>query len=401
MNTFITDELIKSLIEKYGSPLYIYSEKIIKDNIRELKGLCSLPNMRINYAVKANNNPYILNIILKNNMKVDSTGLGEVYINRKVGFPDNMIYVVGNNFTRRELKQLTAMNLQISIDSIDQLMMIGEIAPGYQNLMIRVNPNFGAGENQNVITGGSKTKFGIDYNQFARCIEILEKYKLKLIGINQHIGSSYLQAESLLKGVSTLLKFIKSNNLNDLEIINFGGGFGFNYKHQLNKESMDFAYIRRELKEQFTEFLQDYGNKEVSFEFEPGRYVVANSGILVGEVTSLKERDNHLYVGTNVGFNNLIRPTLYNSYHHISFITNNKIEREISVVGNMCESGDYLCKNRNIVAPELDDVIIVHDVGAYGYVMSSNFNSRLKPIELMIANNQVQLIRPIQTNEQL
>lgn len=399
---FFYNHQIQELVASYGSPIYLYSKQRIEANIKVLMELCTLSNMRINYAVKANSNPDILKIILEHNMKVDSTGLGEVYINESVGFSNQMIYVVGNNFTVQELKELVGKNLVISIDSVDQLIQLGKIAPGYSKLMLRVNPDFGAGPNANVITGGNKTKFGIDYQDITQCLEIIGQYNLTLIGINQHIGSAYLEHESLIKGVKTLLDFISTNKLNNLKIINFGGGFGFNYQHLINDEKMNFKILKTALNQMFTQFLDTYDNPDVSLEFEPGRFIVANSAVLIGEVTSLKTRDNHLYVGTNLGFNNFMRPLLYNAYHHISFITENTNIQQISVVGNICESGDYLCHNRQLITPNIEDIAIVHDVGAYGYAMSSNFNSRLRPIEIMIEEDQsLKIIRPRETYEQL
>ncbi len=398
----INDELITQLVEKYGSPLYIYNEQEIINNIQNLKNLCNLPNFKINYAVKANSNMTILRIIKENGLKVDATGYGEVYVNLQAGFDKSQIYVVGNNLSKSELKQLVDNSIIISIDSLDQLQTLAEIAPNYQYVMLRLNPSFGAGANERVITGGVNTKFAIDYDDINQALGIIKKYNMRLYGVNQHIGSAYLEAESLLASVNSLLSVIKQYSLNDLHIINFGGGFGVNYERRHNDLKMDFTHLNVKLTKTFANFLADYPNNNVSLEFEPGRYIVATSAILVGEVCSLKKRGNKNIVGTNLGFNNMIRPTLYDAYHEIEVITSNSEQIVADVVGNVCESGDHMCKGQVITRPNRGDLLVVHDVGAYGYSMASNYNSRPKPAEIMIMKDgSYKQIRARQSYQQL
>lgn len=399
---FITDEKIKELITEFGSPIYIYSENEIKNNINILSGLCDLKNFKLNYATKANSNIEVLKLMKKNHLKVDATGMGEIYINKKAGFDKDNMYVIGNNFAKDELLELLNEDILISADSLDQIEMIGKLKPGFNKLMIRLNPSFGAGKSWRVLTGGKKTKFGIDYEDLNQALSIIQAHDMKLIGINQHIGSDYLEHESLINGVETLLNYIQENNLNYLDVIDFGGGFGLNYMRNHNGLGMDMEILSKKLTDVFNEFLSTYPNKEVSLEFEPGRFLVASAGILVGTVTSIKDRDGKKIIGTDLGFTNFIRPTLYDAYHEVGVITDNEIINCCDIVGNICESGDYISRNRTHVVPSIEDNIIVYDTGAYGYCLASNYNNRLKPCELMITSTgEIKLIRRRQTYKDL
>ncbi len=395
----IDNNLIKDLVQTHQTPMYVYDKQKIEDNINTIKNITSCQNVEINYAVKANSNLHILKLIKDHGMKVDSTGYGEYMINKHAGFNNSDIYVVCNNLTAEELLLLATEQINISVDSIDQLKTLNQVAPGYQHVMLRVNPTFGAGDNESIITGGDKHKFGIDQEYLMPCIDYIHQNGMKLVGINQHIGSLNLDYKMITTAVSQLIDLILENSI-IVDIINFGGGFGIDYNH-LTKQSIDFSCLKDELDDLFARFLNVYPNKDVSLQFEPGRFIVANSSILVGTVTSIKRRGNDIYVGTDLGFSQLARPTMYDSYHHISFISENELKRECHVVGNMCESGDYLCKSRKLVIPDIGDLVIVHDVGAYGYSMASNFNNRLRPVEIMVDNGQTKVIRKRETIEDL
>lgn len=402
IDKFVNENILEEIAREYGTPFYLYDESTILTNIDKLQKISKLPNYKINYAVKANSNVEILKIMNKKGLKVDATGYGELYINQHAGFSNKSIYVVGNNFTKKEMKKLAKENVLISFDSLEQIKMFGEICPNYEKVMIRLNPNFGAGANKNVVTGGKKTKFAIDYSDFDEANEIAKACNLKIIGINQHIGSAYLEHESLIKGVKTLLDFIIEKEINDLEVIDFGGGFGLDYERNHRTKEMDFEVLTNDLNEVFEIFLTKYQNKEVSLEFEPGRYIVASAGILVGEITSTKERGGINYIGTNLGFNNLIRPVLYGAYHEVEILTDSTEMTLTNVVGNLCESGDFMCENRKLPKGQIEDLVVVYDTGAYGYCLASNYNSRLRPIELMITKNkEVKVIRKRETLEDL
>ncbi len=394
MDKYITDKLLEELVEKYGTPFYLYDQQTIINRINQMKQMVELPNVQINYATKANSNLEILKIMQAAGLKADATGLGEVYVNKQAGFTDEQIYVVGNNFSQQELSELAKQNLPISLDAIEQIEWLNQVAPCYQKVLIRVNPSFGAGDNASIITGGDQHKFGIDICDIPKALELLDKNKMKLIGINQHIGSLNLNYHSIVEAVKELIAIVQGFELNDLEVINFGGGFGINYYRRHYFEELNFKSLSEELTKILKTFLQKYPNKNVSLEFEPGRFLTAEAGVLIGQVTSIKKRGGIYYIGTDLGFSNFLRPTLYDSYHELEFLTANEKVRKCNVVGNMCESGDYLAQNRELTIPAVGDTVIVYDTGAYGFSMASNYNNKLKPIELLLNNEStVEVIR--------
>ncbi len=402
MNNYSSDERITEIASEYGTPMYIYDQGTIERQIDRMQNLVDNNNVHINYATKANSNPHILKIMRDKGLKADATGSGEVFLNKHAGFANEMIYVVGNNFTTAELTNLVEQNLVISLDSIEQIDLLNEVAPKYQKVMFRVNPSFGAGDNESIITGGNKHKFGIDIIDLLMAIEKIKMYEMKLVGINQHIGSLNLNYKTIVEAVKELIAIIKTYKLDDLSIVNFGGGFGINYYRRHYFEELDFDNLAKELTGILNQFIMEYPNKEVSLEFEPGRFLVAESGVLIGRVTSIKDRGGLIYVGTDLGFNNFIRPTLYDSYHEVDFLTTNTEVRKCNVVGNMCESGDYIVRNRDMIVPNVGDLVVVYDTGAYGFCMSSNYNNKLKPIELLIDNNnEVRVIRQRETYNDL
>lgn len=395
----INYKTIEKLANEYNTPLYIYDQEQLNANIEKMKAVSSHPNLKINYATKANSNIEILKLIKDHGLNADCTGYGEYFINRKAGFRSDQTYAVANNLTSEEMILLTNEEINISVDSIDQLLLLNKVAPQYQHVMIRINPSFGAGENASIITGGTKHKFGIDVEDLEFCLNFIKANQLKLVGLNQHIGSLNLDYRSITTAVNELLIIINNYELYDLQVINFGGGFGIDYTHQ--SSGLDFGSLKLELDQLFNQFMSSYPNQNVSLQFEPGRYIVANSSILVGTVTSIKKRGSDIYIGTDLGFSQLIRPTMYGSYHHVEFISDNELTRHCHVVGNMCESGDYICKDRKLVVPDVGQLIIVYDTGAYGYSMSSNFNNRLRPAEVMINRSEYRLIRRRETVEDL
>ncbi len=398
----IDNEKLKQLVKTYNTPMYLYDKEVIEQSILDIKKLKVCDNVLMGYATKANNNKYILDIIKNHNFKFDACSIGEVKQNLNANIDLDDIYVVCNNVSIAELKELLELDIIISVDSIDQLKTLIEINPSFQKLCLRVNPSIGAGENDAIVTGGYNHKFGIDIGDLNYALELINKSDVKLIGINQHIGSLNLDYNDFVMSINELLSVVTSFNLDNLEIINFGGGFGINYnRHDNDNTYLDLDILSDKIDLIFKKFLAGYKNQEVSLCFEPGRYIVATSSILVGEVTSIKHRSDNIYIGTNLGFNNFMRPTLYDSYHHVEIISDNSEKQKLSVVGNMCESGDYICKDRELILPNVGDLVVVYDTGAYGYCMANNYNSRLKPIEILKDCDEFSVIRERQKIEDL
>ncbi|MFW5982231.1 MAG: diaminopimelate decarboxylase [Halanaerobiaceae bacterium] len=400
----IREDKAFELIEKYGSPLYVYNEDILRKRCRELKNLLPDRNFRVNYSAKANTNLEILKIVRDEGLDVDAMSPGEIYIEEKAGFTSDRILYISNNVSAEEMKFAIERGINVSVDSLSQLELYGELNPG-GDVVVRFNPGLGVGHHEKVTTGGKKTKFAVQKEFIPQVKEILKKYDLNLVGINQHMGSLFLNGDKYIEGVQNLFAIAKE--FPGLDFVDIGGGFGIPY-HE-NEERLDLEDLGQKLDKVFAEFIAEYDNKDIVLKIEPGRYIVAESGILLGEVYSIKENYGVKYIGTDLGFNVLMRPMLYNSYHQIQILKhpdNKDHEKDltelVNIAGNICESGDLIAKERELPIIHEGDIIEVMDAGAYGFVMSSNYNCRLRPAEVLIDSNGIdRLIRKRDTLEDL
>lgn len=379
-------ETPKTLIEQYGSPVYVYNEKILRQRCRELKSLINYPNFVVDYSMKANSNPALLKILHEEGVEIDVVSAGEIYIAELAGFTPDKLFFVCNNISTEEMIYALDKGIRISVDSLSQLEQFGKISP-HSKVAIRINPGIGAGHHSKVITAGKATKFGINCDMLEEIKEICLKYDLTISGINQHIGSLFLNDEQFLESIQLLFNFC--HNFPDLDFIDFGGGFGIPYRK--DEKRLDLKTLGIKLDNYIQDFIFDYG-KKLQFRIEPGRYIVAETCSLLGTVFSKKENNSIPYIGTDLGFNVLMRPILYDSYHEIN-IYRNGIEvsdsetEEVTIVGNICESGDILAHNRALPPVQIGDIICVRNTGAYGHSMSSNYNSRLRPAEVLITSS--------------
>lgn len=373
-----------TLAEKYGTPLYVYNEQLFRERCRELKNLVTYPNFSVNYSVKANGNLSLLKIAKEEGLKVDAMSPGEIYVEQLAGFAPEDILYISNNVSADEMQYAISRNIMISVDSLSQLEMYGTLNPGGK-VCVRFNPEVGAGHHEKVITGGKKTKFGVAISDIPKVKDILEQHDLTLAGINQHIGSLFMDGDKYIEGAMSILTIARS--FENLEFIDMGGGFGIPYKKLASQPRLDLKHLGERLDKVLHDFAKEYG-KEVTFKIEPGRYISAECGVLLGGVHSIKENFGITYVGTDVGFNVLKRPVMYDSHHDIEVYRKENIPSSkslpVTVVGNICESGDILAKDRLLPEMMLGDVIGILDAGAYGYCMASNYNNRLRPAEVLI-----------------
>lgn len=398
MNDFLTKEECFRLIEKYGSPLYVYDENTLRKRSKEMMDLLPNKKLVVDYSIKANTNIELVKIIKSEGLHVDAMSPGEVAFEKKAGYKNNEIMYVCNNISESEMKEIIKEEILISVDSLSQLEMYGKLNPNGE-VIVRFNPGVGAGHHEKVVTGGHHTKFGVQREFIDDVKKILNKYNLKLVGINQHIGSLFLDYNSYIEGVKNILEIASS--FKGLKLIDLGGGFGVPYNHE---ERLDLKKLSIELDKVLSAFLDNYDNKDVIFYIEPGRYVVCEAGILIGSVTSVKENYNTNYLGCDIGFNILMRPILYDSYHEIKVLqkNSNDLKETYTVVGNICESGDILGSDRLLDKASVGDAIIVYNTGAYGYSMSSNYNLRSRPAEVLITiDHKDKLIRKRDTIEDM
>ncbi len=395
------------LVREYGSPLYVYNENILRTRCRDLLGLSSHPGFRVNYSAKANTNPALLRIIREEGCVADAMSPGELYLNQSAGFtPDELLYVC-NNVSGEELAAAVDAGLIVSVDSLAQLDLLGRTRPGCR-AMIRLNPGIGAGHHQKVITAGKKTKFGISPASLHEVFDIVNDHKMRLAGLNQHIGSLFMESEDYLNAMDVLLgiasQLRSEGHLNDLEILDFGGGFGIPYHKYEKQPRLDLAALGRGIHRRITEWSAQ--NKyEGRFYVEPGRYISAECCVLLGTVTATKRNAETTYAGSDLGFNVLMRPVLYDAFHDIEIYRGTAPENKTiaqTIVGNICESGDILAHNRELPPLKENDILGVLDAGAYGYVMASTYNSRPRPAEVLITSGGTpKLIRRRETLQDL
>lgn len=388
----------KKLIEQFGSPLYVYNESILRQRCTDMKSLTTYPNFTVNFSAKANSNLAFLQIVNDMGLSVDAMSPGEMFVELKAGFTPDRIFYISNNVTKEEMQYAIDHNVTISVDSLSQLEQYGQLNPN-SNVAIRFNPGVGAGHHENVVTGGKKTKFGVNVCDVDKVHELTKQYNLTVIGINQHIGSLFMDTDSYIEGAKMALEVAK--HFDTLQFVDFGGGFGIPYRKQENEQPFDLQELSSKLTPFLHDFAKEYG-KQLTFKIEPGRYISAECGVLLGTVTATKTNDVIDYIGCDIGFNVLARPVMYDSHHDIEIYTDNTDKKPFTVVGNICETGDILAKDYILPIPTVGDTIGLMDAGAYGFVMSSNYNNRLRPAEVLIREDgSVTLIRKRDTLEQL
>lgn len=392
----------RELLDTYGSPLYVYNETILRERCREMAQLIKYPRFKVNYSIKANSNLVLLKIVRKEGIDADAMSPGEIRVLTAAGFKPNQIFYIGNNVSGDEMRYAIERDILVSVDSVSQLRKFGKLNPGGK-VAVRFNPGVGAGHHEKVVTGGVNTKFGVVPDLVAEVKTVLQEYNLTLSGINQHIGSLFMDPGVYLTGVEGLLEI--AAQFEGLDFIDFGGGFGSPYRNQAGEKRLDIAELGAGLEERLTSWAGSYGSQPL-FKVEPGRYLVAECGVLLGTVHGVKKSYATKYVGTDLGFNVLTRPVLYGSHHDIEVYRRNPggfINKEVvTVVGNICESGDIIAKDRELPVMEEGDILGVMDAGAYGYAMSSNYNNRLRPAEVLIkTNGEPVLIRRRETLDDL
>jgi len=392
------------LAQEYGTPLYVYNEGILRDRMQKMAHLISYPGFTANYSIKTNSNLSILKIALDEGLNADAMSPGEIFLLLKAGFPKERIFYVSNNVSAAELQYAVDQGVVISLDSLSQLELFGKINRGGR-CAVRLNPGYGAGHHEKVITAGKKTKFAISESDVPEIFRIAAKYDLKIIGINQHIGSLFMDGTPFMLAVEQFLKI--AMRFDNLEFVDFGGGFGIPYHKLSGEQEFDITAFGAALEKVVEDWSARYG-KRVVFKSEPGRYIAAEGGVLLGTVNAQKNNSGVKYIGTDAGMNVLIRPAMYNSWHDIEVYRNGTLvddshkTEKVTVVGNICESGDILAKERELPEISENDVLCVLDAGAYGYSMCSNYNSRLRPAEVLIGlDGEPRLIRRRDTLEDL
>jgi len=392
-------------LAKYDTPLYVISETRIRDNFRRVREALTknYGKNRIYYACKANTNLSVLKILASEGAYIDTVSPGEVFLALKAGFSPDRILFTGTSARNDELQELTKSEVNINVDSLSQLdRVLARSKP--ELLSFRINPEIGAGHHDHCITAGKNAKFGIWEEDAAKGYAIAKKAGVKRFGIHMHIGSGILNTEPFALALDKLLNIAGAIHEQvgvEFEFIDMGGGLGVPYRPE--EPDLDLACFSDILLSLFKKRVAEYGLGEPVFCVEPGRYLVADASILLTTVNTLKVTPFKKYVGVDAGFNTLVRPTMYGSYHHI--LVANKLDapkREIyDVAGPICESGDLLAKDRKLPKINEGDVLAVLNAGAYGFAMSSQYNSRPRAAEVLVKEGKIALVRTREKNEDL
>ncbi|MDP2642442.1 MAG: diaminopimelate decarboxylase [Candidatus Peregrinibacteria bacterium] len=378
------NQLVK-IAQKLGTPIYIYNANTIKQKCKELKQ--NLKGINLYYACKANSNPEIIKIVYKEGFGIETVSPGEIAIAHKAGVPISKITFTCGSIDKNEIISVAKQGIRIHLDSLNQVEIFGKHFKG-REVSVRLNLMVGAGHHSHVITGGPDSKFGIDISQIKELKKLAHKYNLHVTGLHQHIGSNVLNAGTFLKGVKAM--FDTAILFPELNHLDFGGGFGVPYRPE--EKPFDVKKFAVDMKKQIENFNKKYG-KRIRISFEPGRYLVAESGSLLVKLTDIKYNPTKTFVGVNSGMNHLIRPAIYDSYHEIINISNPSGKKiKVTIAGNICESGDVFAKDRIITKPKIGDILEIKNTGAYGYAMSSEYNSRPKPKEFLMMGDKIKRI---------
>jgi len=396
-NLYFDGFSVKELADKYDTPLYLMSEKRIRDNYDRLYGALvnNYKYVRIYYAAKANTNLNVLKILHSQGAYLDTVSPGEVFLALSAGYTPDRIMFTGTSVRNDELKMLADANITINIDSQSEMDRLLKISVP-QILSVRVNPEVGAGHHDHCITAGPESKFGLWEEEVIQAYAIAQRARVGRFGIHMHIGAGVLEPEPYIAAVEKLLsiaKRVKKEVGINFEFIDIGGGLGVPYKPE--DTELDVAAFSNKVVNLFKNKVKDYGLGKPYLFVEPGRYLVCDSTILLTTVNTVKVTPAHKYVGVDAGFNTLIRPTMYGSYHPILVANKlNEPEKETySIAGPICESGDLLAKDRQLPEIQEGDLLAVLNAGAYGYSMSSQYNSRPRAAEVMIRGGKPVIIR--------
>tara|TARA_R110002110_G_scaffold357213_1_gene566647 strand:+ start:4655 stop:5863 length:1209 start_codon:yes stop_codon:yes gene_type:complete len=380
------------LAKKYGSPLYVYdTDKIISQYNRITDAFSKVKNVKINYAVKALSNISILKIFNQLGSGLDTVSVQEVQLGLAAGvLPENIIFTP-NGVSLEEIEEVAELGVQINIDNLSILELFGQKHPNIP-VCVRINPHVMAGGNSKISVGHIDSKFGISMYQVPLIKRVMENTNMRINGIHMHTGSDILDIDTFLRATEIL--FDVANQFENLDFIDFGSGFKVPYKE--GDISTDIEQLGKQLTKRFNDFCKDYG-KELTLMFEPGKYLVSESGFFLAKVNVIKQTTSTVFAGVDSGFNHLVRPMMYDSYHHITNISNPKgRERYYSVVGYICET-DTFGNNRRINEITEEDILCFHNAGAYCFSMASNYNSRFKPAEVMVYNGKDYVIRKRET----
>jgi diaminopimelate decarboxylase len=380
----------------YGLPLYVYDGGRIEQQYDKLINAFNTVNVKIKYACKALNNTAILKILKNKGSGLDTVSLNEIKLGLRAGYKPEDIIFTPNCVGIEEIQEAVQLGVHINIDNISILEQFGHLYGNSVPCCIRINPHILAGGNAKISTGHIDSKFGISVYQLRHVLRVVKTNNITVNGLHMHTGSDILDAGVFLQGAEIL--FDSAKDFPDLQFLDFGSGFKVAYKP--GDITTDIDDLGEVLSERFKAFCKEYG-RELELWFEPGKFLVSEAGYFLVKVNVLKQTTATVFVGVDSGLNHLIRPMLYDGYHHIVNISNpNGKQRIYTVVGNICET-DTFGWDRKLDEVSEGDILCFLNAGAYGMTMSSNYNARVRPAEVLIYNGKHHLIRKRESFEDL
>ena len=405
-SSFLSLELASKLINEFGLPLYVYSEESIVNQCNKILNAASLfEDANFYYAAKANSNPSIIRSVYETGFGLEIVSIGEAKLALKMNLDPSRLFFSPVFASEEDIAFSVNNKILLNIGDVNTLhryaLYVKENRITDRKISLRFNLGFGAGFNEKVITAGENSKFGIYEDIIPKVLSFCKENEIRIIGAHNHIGSNIIDDTELRNSVNSLCNAVEKYNI-DVDFINIGGGFGIDYSNPENQFYLNslFKFALEKVSN-----LSSKMNRKISFRAEPGRFIVANSGILLVKVRSAKQTSKKQFLVTNAGMNTFIRTAMYGAKHRIVNLSAKKVEGEgvkdniftYDVVGNICESGDIFGSDVKLPESKDGDLLAILDVGAYGYSMGSNYNLQPLPAECMIdSTGKIKLIRKAQ-----
>ncbi|MGL4632820.1 MAG: diaminopimelate decarboxylase [Leadbetterella sp.] len=385
---------LSEIVEQFGSPTYVYDAAKIEEKVNILKSAFSAIPMKIKYAAKANTNISLLGWMKKLGVEIDVVSPQEMQIALKAGFSPEQIAFTSSGVGFHEIEECVSNGILTNIDNLHSLELFGMKYGNTVPVMVRIRPNILAGGNLKISTGHKDSKFGIPVEQVDQIHALRQKYDIQIIGVHQHTGSDIKDVHAYTEAAKII--FDLALGFPNLKIIDLGGGFKVAYSK--NDHIIDIQDLAAELVPAFQAFCTQYGTN-LELWFEPGKFLVSECGVLLAEVNVRKDNPNSILLGLNTGLNHLIRPMMYDAHHDVVNVSSISEEKEVyNVVGYICET-DNIALGRKLNKSKAGDIIAIKNAGAYGFAMSSQYNSRFRPAEVMIHKGVSHLVRKRETLE--
>ena len=383
--------------EEFGTPVFATDAAVLRQNAEAIQEAFKNYNLKVFYAIKANYNPHIVKVLKEAGVYgIDAVSSNEVKHALEIGYqPEQVIYTPSNPCTE-SIRVVGELGVLQNFGSISELERYGKMFPN-TDVSIRISPEVGAGEFEKVKTGGERTKFGLLMSDLKEAEGVCRHYGLTVVGIHSHIGSGFYEAGAFRHSVEAVLTVAK--RFMTIKFVDFGGGFGVKYKP--GEQPIDLATFADAIKEPVEDFTAATGI-EPELRIEPGKYLVSNSTVLLAKITTIKKKGGVTFVGLDTGFHHLIRPAMYDAYHHVVNVSRDEGPMKwVEVVGNVCETCDVFNEGIDLRDPHEGDVVAILVAGGYGASMGSNYNMRGRATEVLIDGDEIKLTRRPETVEDI